>query len=98
MIQGPQGQALDGRERLHRLMGLSIRPSNWRIPPELPMIPDEEIAWNDVESIALAQRLDLAARRRRVAVAQNLYIGPAREDAIFSGRHQFWSELGTRNR
>jgi len=65
-----QGRALDGRERLHRLMGLSARPINWRISPRLPTIPEEEIAGNYVESLALAQRLDLAARRRRVAVAQ----------------------------
>ncbi len=65
-----QGRAQDGREQLHRLMGLSARPVNWRIAPQLPNVPEEEIAGSVVEELALAQRLDLAAKRRRVAVAR----------------------------
>lgn len=51
--------ALD-RERLNALMGLWGAETAWRLPNRLPEIPDEDALPDDVESLAIRQRLDLA--------------------------------------
>jgi cobalt-zinc-cadmium efflux system outer membrane protein len=51
------------RERLNRLLGLSGAQINWQISDELPPLPEKEISMGDLESVAVNQRLDLAASR-----------------------------------
>ncbi len=66
---------LDAREQLTRLMGLWGSQTNWRLPEQLPDIPADEIALEKVESLAIENRLDLAAERKAAeALAQALGI------------------------
>ncbi|HWX25776.1 MAG TPA: TolC family protein, partial [Vicinamibacteria bacterium] len=51
------------RERLNRLLGLWGPDTNWRMASQLPEIPDEEIPLSGLESLAISQRLDVAAAR-----------------------------------
>lgn len=54
------------RERLNRLLGLSTGQLGWQIADELPALPEKESALQNLELLALSQRLDLAADRERV--------------------------------
>jgi cobalt-zinc-cadmium efflux system outer membrane protein len=54
-----------GRERLNRLLGLSGEQINWQIADELPSLPASEPPLENLESLAVNQRLDLAAMRRQ---------------------------------
>ena len=66
---------LDEREHLTRLMGLWGSQINWRLPQQLPDIPSAEMPLEHVESMAIENRLDLAAERKAVeALAQALGI------------------------
>jgi cobalt-zinc-cadmium efflux system outer membrane protein len=66
---------LDAREQLTRLMGLWGPETNWPIPEQLPDIPDDEIPLVHLESMAIENRLDLAAEKKAVeALAQALGI------------------------
>ncbi len=66
---------LDEREHLTRLMGLWGSQTNWRLPQQLPDIPSAEMPLEHVESMAIENRLDLAAERKAVeALAQALGI------------------------
>ena len=66
---------LDRREQLTRLMGLWGSQTSWRLPKQLPDIPSAEMPLEHVESIAIENRLDLAAERKTVeALAQALGI------------------------
>lgn len=66
---------LDEREQLTRLMGLWGSQTNWRLPQQLPDIPAAEMPLEHVESMAIENRLDLAAERKSVeALAQALGI------------------------
>jgi outer membrane protein, heavy metal efflux system len=58
-----QAQAQMQRERLNRLMGLSGEQINWQIADELPPLPTNEPPLENLESLAVSQRLDLAAAR-----------------------------------
>jgi cobalt-zinc-cadmium efflux system outer membrane protein len=63
------------REHLTRLMGLWGSQTNWRLPQQLPDIPSTEMLLEHVESLAVENRLDLAAERKAVeALAQALGI------------------------
>ena len=65
----------DAREHLTRLMGLWGPQANWSLPEQLPDIPAEEIPLEKLESMAIENRLDLAAERKEVeALAQALGI------------------------
>jgi cobalt-zinc-cadmium efflux system outer membrane protein len=55
------------RERLNRLLGLSGEQINWRIANELPALPEKELPLENLEALAVNQRLDLAAQRNRAA-------------------------------
>lgn len=59
------------RERLNRLLGLWGGQTAWQIPGELPPLPEEEPGVRDVEALAVAQRLDLAAARSQVVNVQS---------------------------
>jgi cobalt-zinc-cadmium efflux system outer membrane protein len=66
---------LDEREHLTRLMGLWGSQTNWRLPQQLPDIPSTEMPLEHVASMAIENRLDLAAERKAVeALAQALGI------------------------
>ena len=66
---------LDAREQLTRLMGLWGSQTNWRLVKQLPDIPANEISLEQLESMAIENRLDLAAERKSVeALAQALGI------------------------
>lgn len=61
-----EGESLAAREDLTRLMGLWGTQTAWRAPERLPDLPPSEGSLEDLEALAIAQRLDLAARRREV--------------------------------
>jgi cobalt-zinc-cadmium efflux system outer membrane protein len=66
---------LDAREQLTRLMGLWGHQTHWRLPEQLPDIPADEIPLERLESVAIENRLDLAAEKKGVeALAQALGI------------------------
>jgi cobalt-zinc-cadmium efflux system outer membrane protein len=66
---------LDAREQLTRLMGLWGEQTDWRLPAQLPDVPSDEFALEQLESTAIENRLDLAAERKAVeALAQALGI------------------------
>ena len=60
-----QAQARVVRERLNRLLGLAGEQINWQIADELPSLPEQESPLENLESLAVNQRLDLAAARRQ---------------------------------
>ncbi len=65
----------EAREQLTRLLGLWGPQTNWSLPKQLPDIPSEEIPLEKLESMAIENRLDLAAERKAVeALAQALGI------------------------
>jgi cobalt-zinc-cadmium efflux system outer membrane protein len=49
------------RERLNRLLGLWGADTGWKIAGPLPAIPGDEIPLEGLESLAISQRLDVAA-------------------------------------
>ncbi len=51
------------RERLNRLLGLWGANTTWRMADHLPELPGHEVALRNLESRAIAQRLDLEGRR-----------------------------------
>ncbi len=51
------------RERLNRLLGLSGPQTHWQIADELPAPPATEVPLENLETLAVSQRLDLAALR-----------------------------------
>ncbi len=61
------------RERLNRLLGLWGTNTNWTLGNHLPELPRQEGSLRDLESRAIAQRLDLQARRmERDLIGQSL--------------------------
>lgn len=62
-------EVTERREELTALMGLWGAETAWRIAPRLPALPADEIAPEGLETLAVTQRLDLAAARQRVQLA-----------------------------
>jgi len=61
------------RERLTKLMGLWGERTRWRAPDQLPDIPPKEAALDQVETLAIMNRLDLEAARKKIdTFAQSL--------------------------
>ena len=63
------------RESLNRLLGLWGPNTRWTVSPQFPDIPKEEIPLRNLESLAMRQRLDVAAARQNatnIAAAFNL--------------------------
>ena len=54
------------REKLTKLMGLWGERTKWRIPDQLPDIPPKEGSLDQVETLAIQNRLDLEAARKRI--------------------------------
>jgi outer membrane protein TolC len=69
-------QALAAREKLIRLLGLWGEPAaNLKLPERLPELPTEPADQPDIESRAMAQRLDLQGARQAMAqLAANLQL------------------------
>jgi outer membrane protein TolC len=68
-----QHNAVTARERLARLMGLWGEDVAFQLPERLPELPKVPPAGGDLETQALAQRLDVqGARREAEALAQSL--------------------------
>src|SRR3990167_2365898 len=61
-------QIVADRERLNRLMGIWGADTMWKLPERLPELPESEISMEHLESIAVSQRLDLAAARQETQV------------------------------
>ena len=59
-----EADVLEARERLTRLMGLWGMDTAWKIANRLPDLPPAEISLERLESLAVAQRLDLDSLRR----------------------------------
>ncbi|MGI8481444.1 MAG: TolC family protein [Chthoniobacterales bacterium] len=61
------------REKVNRLMGVWGAQTQWSVPDELPGIAGRDFPTERLESLAIAQRLDLAASKAEVgAVVQSL--------------------------
>ncbi len=54
------------REKLNRLLGLWGVDVNWKVPRRLAELPDDMPALDRLESLAVAQRLDLAAAQKEI--------------------------------
>lgn len=61
-------QIVVDRERLNRLMGLWGADTTWKLPGRLPDLSADEIPLEHLESLAVSQRLDLAAARQETLV------------------------------
>jgi cobalt-zinc-cadmium efflux system outer membrane protein len=61
------------REKLNRLMGLSGVQIDWTIADELPEIPATRFSQQQLESLALANRLDVASARAQVAKLEQAF-------------------------
>ncbi|HHT9148612.1 MAG TPA: TolC family protein, partial [Candidatus Wujingus californicus] len=61
-------QIITDRERLNRLMGIWGTDTTWKLPDRLPELPESEIPLEHLESLAVSQRLDLAAARQETQV------------------------------
>jgi cobalt-zinc-cadmium efflux system outer membrane protein len=60
-LAGSEGEVISARESLNRLMGLWGPQTAWRIAPALPDPPSADPDLKGLESLAVAQRLDLRA-------------------------------------
>ena len=58
------------REKFNRLLGLSSAQTNWKIAAELPALPETDTLPENLEDLAVNQRLDLAALKLQVALAE----------------------------
>ena len=59
-------QTRGSREAMNRLMGLWGAETNWQVGNQLPELPSREVSLVNLESKAIAQRVDIAAARQRV--------------------------------
>jgi cobalt-zinc-cadmium efflux system outer membrane protein len=53
------------RENINRLLSLSGGQIHWQIVDELPALPEKELPLENLESFAVSQRLDLAAKKQQ---------------------------------
>jgi outer membrane protein TolC len=65
-------RAASSRERINRLLGLWGTRTQWTLPARFPDLPGARPVYTDLESIAIGQRLDVAAARKDVE-----YVGSA---------------------
>jgi outer membrane protein, heavy metal efflux system len=61
-----EGEVAASREKLNQLMGTWGPRTSWRTTARLPDLPAEEVPLEHLESLAIANRFDLAAARRNV--------------------------------
>lgn len=62
-----ENEQREHREKLNRLLSLWGSDTGWRISGPLPKLPESDIALPGLESLAVAQRLDLSAAQRELA-------------------------------
>jgi cobalt-zinc-cadmium efflux system outer membrane protein len=68
-----QADSTEAREALNRLLGLASEPATtWRVAAGLPELPPADPARDGLETLAMTQRLDLAAGRREAAVLRSV--------------------------
>lgn len=65
-LQEAETDGIELRERLNLLMGLWGPCTNWKMGARLPRLPKREVAGAGLESVAVCQRLDLAAARQEI--------------------------------
>lgn len=65
-LAADEAEVASAREALTARMGLWGPRTTWTIGARLPDPPDDEVAAEGLESLAVAQRLDLAAARREM--------------------------------
>ena len=65
-----EAEVLADRERLSRLMGLSDNERTWTIVGPLPDLPQTEPPLEELEVVAVSQRLDLAAARQQTKILE----------------------------
>lgn len=68
-LAAAEAEVVLDRERLNVLMGLWGPQTRWTIGNHLPGLPTEEPKGEGLETLAIRQRLDLAASRQEVEVA-----------------------------
>src|SRR5438874_4262464 len=76
-----QGEAVQTREKLNKLMGAFGAQTNWTVASRLPELSGGEVSTSQLESRAIQQRLDLAAARQQF-IAEARARGIARAEAI----------------
>ncbi len=59
-------EVADDREELTALMGLWGAETTWQLTARLPELPPADVAPEGLETLAVSQRLDLAAARQRI--------------------------------
>ena len=62
-----EGEKREDREKLNRLLGVWGRDTTWTIGGELPPVPNGEPTVTGLETLAVANRFDLAAARAQLA-------------------------------
>lgn len=64
-----RANAVVARERLARLMGLPTADSSWSVPDRLPLPADDALPLEQVEALAIVNRLDFAAAFKEAEAA-----------------------------
>jgi cobalt-zinc-cadmium efflux system outer membrane protein len=59
---------LEHREKLNRMLGLWGPRTTWTLAQRLPLVPDEDLIPDHLESLAMKQRLDVRASKRELAL------------------------------
>jgi outer membrane protein TolC len=82
--------ATSAREQLTRLLGLWGQDITYKLPDRLPDLQDQPVAGDDLETVALRQRLDLqAAQIDIVADAREMELDHYGSGALLTGRTRF---------
>lgn len=66
-----EAQLKADREKVNRLLSLTATQNAWKIAAGLPALPGQEPALDQIETVAIAQRLDLALAASRIALAES---------------------------
>ena len=62
-----ENEQREHREKLNRLLSLWGGDTAWKVAAELPSLPENDVPLRRLESLAVAQRLDLAAAQMELA-------------------------------
>lgn len=68
-----QREVIRLREKLNKLLGLNSGETCWRVKEQLPVLPNDEVPLQCLETIALSQRLDLDVARWDVERIARMY-------------------------
>jgi len=64
---GAENEQREHREKLNRLLGLWGADTAWKLADGLPSLPEGDVPLRGLESLAVAQRLDLGAAQKELA-------------------------------